>query len=153
MVTNPASIQEDAGSVSGLSGFLRIWLAMSYGVGCRHGSDPALLWLWCRLTAAAPIQRLAWELPHATGSVLQSKKTKTKKYHHTVSLWFFLNFWNKMICIEWYICGGKKCVEGIPFKIMNWRNKTDVSLKCLLCLWIKVKLGELPLWLNSNKPR
>ena len=29
---------------------------MSYGVGHRHGLDPALLWLWHRLTAAAPIR-------------------------------------------------------------------------------------------------
>ena len=42
-------------------------LAMSCGVGCRRGLDPALLWLWHRLAAAAPIQPLAWELPYATG--------------------------------------------------------------------------------------
>ena len=29
---------------------------MSCGVGCRHRSDPKLLWLWCRLAATAPIQ-------------------------------------------------------------------------------------------------
>ena len=28
---------------------------MSCGVGCRRGSDPAWLWLWCRPAAAAPI--------------------------------------------------------------------------------------------------
>ena len=31
-------------------------LSWSCGVGCRHGSGPALLWLWCRLEAVAPIQ-------------------------------------------------------------------------------------------------
>ena len=31
------------------------------------GSDPKLLWLWCRLGAVAPIQPLAWKLPHALG--------------------------------------------------------------------------------------
>ena len=35
---------------------------MSCGVVCRHGSDPALLWLWHRLAATAPIQPLAWEV-------------------------------------------------------------------------------------------
>ena len=30
-------------------------IAVSCGVDCRHGSDLALLWLWHRQTAAAPI--------------------------------------------------------------------------------------------------
>ena len=45
----------------------------------RCGSDPALLWLWCRLTAAAPVQPLAQELPFAAGVAVKRKKTKTKK--------------------------------------------------------------------------
>ena len=44
---------------------------MSCGVGGRRGWDPALLWLWCRLAAPAPIQSLAWELPYATGAALK----------------------------------------------------------------------------------
>ena len=51
---------------------------MSY-VGHRHGSDLALLWLWHRLAATAPIQPLAWEPPYATGVALEkTKKTKKK---------------------------------------------------------------------------
>ena len=46
---------------------------MSYGVGHRCGSDPVLLWLWCRPAAAAPIGPLAWELPHAAGVALKRK--------------------------------------------------------------------------------
>ena len=34
---------------------------MSCAVGCRHSSDPALLWLWRGLVAIAPIRTLAWE--------------------------------------------------------------------------------------------
>ena len=49
---------------------------MSCGVGCRHGSDPALLWLWRGLAATAPIQPLAWEPPYAMGAALKSKKQK-----------------------------------------------------------------------------
>ena len=30
-------------------------IAMSYGVGHRHGSGPTLLWLWCRPAATAQI--------------------------------------------------------------------------------------------------
>ena len=40
---------------------------MSCGVGHRCGSDPALLWLWSRPEATAPIQPLAWEAPYAAG--------------------------------------------------------------------------------------
>ena len=61
---------------------------MSFGVGCRLGSDPMLLWLWRRLAAAAPIQPLAWEPPYAVGAAqemakrqknLKIKKNKIKR--------------------------------------------------------------------------
>ena len=49
---------------------------MSCGVGRRHGSDLALLWLWCRPVATALIRPLAWEPPYATIAALKSKKKK-----------------------------------------------------------------------------
>ena len=58
---------------------------MSCGVGHRGGSDPALLWLWCRLSAVALIliQPLAWEPPYTVGAALKKirkgKKKKKKK--------------------------------------------------------------------------
>ena len=54
---------------------------MSCSVGRRHGSDPALLWLCCRLAVLAPFRSLAWEPPYAVGAALTSKakKEKTKK--------------------------------------------------------------------------
>ena len=52
---------------------------MSYGIGCRHGSDMVLLWLWRRPAATALIRPLAWEPPYATGAALKDKKTKKKK--------------------------------------------------------------------------
>ena len=61
-------------------------IAGSCGVGCRHGLDPALLWLWCKLAAVALIQ------PSLGTSVccecVPKKKTKTKKqknYNHLQS--------------------------------------------------------------------
>ena len=47
---------------------------MSGGVGHRCNSDLALLWLWCRPSAVALIQPLAWELPYATDVALKKKK-------------------------------------------------------------------------------
>ena len=54
---------------------------MSCGVGCRCGSDLALLWLWRRPAATAPIRPLAWEPPYAPygSGPRNGKKTKKKK--------------------------------------------------------------------------
>ena len=38
-----------------------------------------LLWLWCRLVAAAATQPLAWELAYAAGVAVKSKKKKEKE--------------------------------------------------------------------------
>ena len=61
-----------------LSG-LRIQCAVSCGLGYRCGSDLALLWLWCRLAAVAPIRPLAWELPYAASASLKNKTNKQTK--------------------------------------------------------------------------
>ena len=61
--TDVTCIQEGAGSIPGLSQWVR---------------DAVLLWLWCRPAAAAPSGSLAWELPCAEGVALKSKKQKTK---------------------------------------------------------------------------
>ena len=52
---------------------------MTCGVGHRYGSDLALLWLWGRLTATAPIRSLAWERSYVMGAALKGQKTKKKK--------------------------------------------------------------------------
>ena len=62
---------------------------MSYGVGCRRGSDPALLWLWCRLADTAPIQPLAWKLPYAMDMGLKGKKKKKSPFYFTLIFNFF----------------------------------------------------------------
>jgi len=52
---------------------------VSCGVGRRCGSDLALLWLWYRPVATAPIRPLAWEPPYAMGVALKGQKTKKEK--------------------------------------------------------------------------
>ena len=48
-IKNPSSIHKDADSIPGLTQWVRIRVAASSSVWCRRGSDPVLLWLWCRL--------------------------------------------------------------------------------------------------------
>ena len=49
---------------------------MSCSARHRHGSDLALLGLWCRQAATASIWPLDWELPHAMCSPKKEKKKK-----------------------------------------------------------------------------
>ena len=52
---------------------------MSCDVGCRHSSDPELLWLWHGPGATAPIRPLAWEPPYAVGAALEKAKRQKQK--------------------------------------------------------------------------
>jgi len=74
-LTNPTRNHEFAGSVPGLAQWVKdLVLAVSCGVGRRHSSDLALLWLWRRPGATALIRPLAWEPPYATGVALEKAK-------------------------------------------------------------------------------
>ena len=79
-LTNPTKNHEVAGSVPGLAQWVKgSGVAVTFGVGCRHSLDPALLWLWRRLVATALIRPLAWEPPHASGAALEKTKRQKKK--------------------------------------------------------------------------
>ena len=60
-VKNTTSFHEGADLIPGLIQWIKgSGIAASCSVGCRHGSDQALLWLWLwhRPAAAAPIRSL-----------------------------------------------------------------------------------------------
>ena len=58
---------------------------MNCGVGRGHGSDPALLWVWYRPAAIAPVGPLAWEPPYAMGAALK----RPKKINFDSHLFYF----------------------------------------------------------------
>ena len=79
-LTNPTRNHEVARSVPALDQWVNDpSVAVSCGVGCRRGSDPVLLWLWCRPVATAPIRPLAWESPYAARAAKEIAKRQKKK--------------------------------------------------------------------------
>ena len=73
--TQLVSMKIEVRCLASLSG-LRIWHCRESGIGHRCGSDPELLWLWCRPAATAPIQPLAWEPPYAMRMALKRQEIK-----------------------------------------------------------------------------
>jgi len=58
-------------------------------VGHRLGSDPELLWLWCRTAAVAPIRPLAWKPPYASRAAPEKTKKDKKKKKENSNKYFF----------------------------------------------------------------
>ena len=77
---NPTGNHEVVGSIPGLTQWVKnLAFCHELWYTWRLSSDPALLWLWCRLAAAAWIGPLAWELPYAAGMALKREKQKQKQ--------------------------------------------------------------------------
>ena len=80
-VKNPTSILEDVGLILGLMQWVKyLPVASSCSVGGGCGSDLALLWLWCRLSTAAP--DLTPSLEISICRRCSPKKTKKKKKYY-----------------------------------------------------------------------
>ena len=110
---------------------------MSSGVGCKCGSDPALLWLWHRSAAVALIRPLAWEPTYAVGVALKRQKTKKKKKKGGVEgvegTWFLLSLFSLKLCWSGNAensLAGKKGIR--PELRLGWRAMGLYLEKALL---------------------
>ena len=82
---NPTCTHDDSSSIPGLVQWVEApVLLVNCGVGHRHGSDPALLWLCCRMAVPAPVQPLAWDPPYASGAALKKTKNSVREKNHAV---------------------------------------------------------------------
>ena len=70
---NSTSIHEDEVLIPGISQGAKDPALPSAVMWLHSGSDLALLWLWCKPAAIAPIRLLARELPYAAPTALKIK--------------------------------------------------------------------------------
>ena len=124
---------------------------MSCGVGRRHGSDLALLWLWCRLVAAAPTRPLAWEPPYATVVALVKDKKTNRKKRPIQRDWERKKKTNVKKISNWEVGGGReKGVESwVPLPVpplSNFDLRKAISLNWTSLYHYKITMIVLALY-------
>ena len=96
-------------------------IAVSCGIGRTHGPD-LMLWLWCRLAAAAPIRPVAWETPYAMGVALKKKRQKNNIEHLPSG---------QGGAVEQHRCGSALCPCGDFIEIgMTDQRRLNPSMAC-----------------------
>ena len=118
---------------------------MSSGVGRRCGLDLAWLWLWCRLSAAAPIRPLAWEPPICRKWGPKNKQTNIigigiiGKYHvRNIVFALIVSYW-KAFSIRYGLFLLRKCyicLVGKP-EILDGNPRLWNRAIIWPCLWCK----------------
>uniref|UniRef100_A0A8D1BHD7 Cytosolic iron-sulfur assembly component 3 n=1 Tax=Sus scrofa TaxID=9823 RepID=A0A8D1BHD7_PIG len=132
-----------------LSG-LRIWRCRELWLGCRRGSDPALLWLWRRPVATAPIQPLAWEPPYAAGAAQEiatttkDKKKKKRKERRPI----------RVILI--FLYRSRALLRGRRSSTFLGCVRNQIKQVCCLCKILgrrrRGRAGCTPAWQDCIKP-
>ena len=139
---------------------IRVWsLALLSGLRIQHcpelryrsrsGSDPELLWLWCRAATAALIRPLAWEPPYTEGVALRKEKKERK--------------------IDWeivlHLALGQKWWESIQNKTCNPADQTTSCFTlqptiywqghdvCIYCILRDTKIQIVPSCKRKTKTK
>ena len=89
---------------------------MSCGIGQRRSLDPALLWLWHRPAAVAPIGPLTWEPPYAMGAALKKyllDKAIRLPFQPTIFPDMKLDVSTAILCVIW-VDGFQDTAAGAP---------------------------------------
>ena len=94
---------------------------MSCGVGRRCGSDLALLWLWRRLAATAPIRPLAWDPPYDVVAALKRQKKKKRKSRQELQAFMPPDFPSSLMWVE-----GQGWLRSLQCRAYEWKQEGAV---------------------------
>ena len=94
---------------------------MRCGIGRRHCLDLALLWLWSRPAATAPIGYLAWEPPCAAGEALK----RPKKYIYIYMYMYVYIYICVCVCVYMLKLEHRSLPSSTDFLMSYFCSETD----------------------------